>query len=209
MPQGGRNSGFALVAITNKGASWGPMRTRPSAARANSPRPARRPLQRFSVSYGLWAGSFTRCETMVCQELSTEMLKDVEQLPGSPESCIAHRLYGATQWVQGNYLGARDHLEQAVALANPERDRELAFRFGVDNGVVARMYLPLVLWPLGEVDQARAAAEDTVALATRTEHARRWPPLTFGWLGSRWCAATRSGRSRTRRRPWRSRANMT
>ena len=99
------------------------------------------------------------------------MLKDVEQLPGSPESCVAHRLYGATQWVQGNYLGARDHLEQAVALTNPERDRELAFRFGADIGVVARTYLPLVLWPLGEVDQARAAAEDTVALATRTEHA--------------------------------------
>jgi class 3 adenylate cyclase/predicted ATPase len=139
------------------------------------------PLQRFSVSYGLWAGSFTRCETMVCQELSTEMLKDVEQLPGSPESCIAHRLYGATQWVQGNYLGARDHLEQAVALANPERDRELAFRFGVDNGVVARMYLPLVLWPLGEVDQARAAAEDTVALATRTEHAPTMAAAHF-WM---------------------------
>ena len=25
------------------------------------------PLQRFSVYYGLWAGSFTRCETTVCR----------------------------------------------------------------------------------------------------------------------------------------------
>ena len=129
------------------------------------------PPERFSVYWGLWAGSFARCETTVCQELSTEMLKDVEQLPGSLESCVAHRLYGATQWVQGNYLGARDHLEQAAALTNPERDRELAFRFGLDIGVVARMYLALALWPLGQVDRARAVAEDGVALATRSEHA--------------------------------------
>jgi hypothetical protein len=101
------------------------------------------------------------------QELSTEMLKDVEQLPGSPESCVAHRVYGATQWVQGNYLGARDHLEQAVALSNPERDRELAFPFGTDIGVNARTYLALALWPLGEVDRARAAAEEATALATQ------------------------------------------
>ena len=66
------------------------------------------------------------------------------------KSCVAHRVYGATQWVQGNYLGARDHLEQAVALSNPERDRELAFPFGTDIGVNARTYLALALWPLGK-----------------------------------------------------------
>ena len=40
------------------------------------------PLERFSIYYGLWAGSYARSETTVMQELSTEMLKDVEQLPG-------------------------------------------------------------------------------------------------------------------------------
>jgi tetratricopeptide (TPR) repeat protein len=141
------------------------------------------PLERFSVYYGLWAGSFTRCETTVMQELSTEMLKDVEQWPGSPESCIAHRLYGTTQWLLGNYLGARDHLEQAVALTNPERDRELAFRFGYDIGVCARVYLALALWPLGEVDRARAVAEDAIALATRSEHV---PTLAYAHYHKAW-----------------------
>src|SRR5262249_27179551 len=147
------------------------------------------PLQRFPVYYGLWASSFTRCETTVCQELSTEMLKDVEQLPGSPESCVAHRIYGSTQWLQGNYLGARDHLEQAGALSNPKRDRQLAFRFGLDIGVLARAYLPLALWPLGEVDRARAAAEDTIALATRTEHA---PTLAYAHFWMAWFEMVRS-----------------
>ena len=40
-----------------------------------------------------------------------------------------------TQWVQGNYLGARDHLEQAVALSNPERDRELAFPLALTSAL--------------------------------------------------------------------------
>jgi class 3 adenylate cyclase len=133
-------------------------------------------LERVSISYGLWAGSFARCETTVLQELSTEMLKDVELSPDSPESCVAHRLYGATQWVLGNYLNARDHLEQAVALTNPERDHELAFRFGIDLGVIARVCLTLALWPLGEVDRARTVAEEAVALATRTDHA---PTLAY------------------------------
>jgi predicted ATPase len=123
------------------------------------------------------------------------MLKEVEQFPGSPESCVAHRIYGSTQWLLGNYLGARDHLEQAVALSNPERDRELAFRFGLDIGVLARAYLPLVLWPLGEVDRARAAAEDAVALATRTEHA---PTLAYAHFWMAWFEMLRGDPIRSR-----------
>ena len=70
-----------------------------------------------------------------------------------------------------------------MALTNPERDRELAFRFGLDIGVLARAYLPLALWPLGEVDRARAAAEDTIALATQTEHA---PTLAYAHFWMAW-----------------------
>ena len=153
------------------------------------------PLERFSIYYGLWAGSFARCETTVCQELSTEMLKDVEQWPGSPESFVAHRIYGSTQWLQGNYLGARDHLELAVALSNPERDRELAFRFALDIGATARAYLVLALWPLGEVDRARAVAEEAIALATRTEHA---PTLAFVHFYISWFEMVRGDPIRSR-----------
>jgi predicted ATPase len=171
---------YALVGLTGQQSS----ETKVAFSRARELAAANgTPLERFSVYYGLWTSSFTRCETTVMQELSTEMLKDVERWPGSPESCVAHRIYGSTQWVLGNYLGARDHLEQAVALSNPERDRELAFLFGLDIGVLARAYLPLALWPLGEVDRARAAAEDVVALARRTEHA---PTLAFAHFWMAW-----------------------
>ena len=49
---------------------------------------------------------------------------------------------------------ARDHLERALALFQPGRDDDLAFRFGLDPGVGAMAYLAIASWPLGEVDRA-------------------------------------------------------
>ena len=57
-------------------------------------------------------------------------------------------------WFAGEYREARDHLERALAMFQPGRDDDLAFRFGQDPGVAAMPYLALVLWPLGEVERA-------------------------------------------------------
>ena len=45
-------------------------------------------------------------------------------------------------------------MEQALALFQAGRDDDLAFRFGVEPGAAAMVYLAFVLWPLGEVDRA-------------------------------------------------------
>jgi predicted ATPase len=45
-------------------------------------------------------------------------------------------------------------LERALALFQPGRDDDLAFRFGPDPGVAAMAYLAFASWPLGEVDRA-------------------------------------------------------
>ena len=77
-------------------------------------------------------------------------LGDVEARPDSPEAGVAHRAAGITCWFAGEYREARDHLERALALFQPGRDDDLAFRFGPDAGVLAMHYLALTLWPLGE-----------------------------------------------------------
>ena len=59
-----------------------------------------------------------------------------------------------TCWFAGEYREARDHLERALALFQPGRDDDLAFRFAHDAGVSAMFSLAVVLWPLGEVDRA-------------------------------------------------------
>jgi len=125
---------------------------------------------RFSSNYGLWAGSYLHGDLPGMLGPAQAFLHDVESRPGSPEAGVAHRAYGVTQWFTGNYIQARAHLEQAVAIFDPERDRDLAFRFGQDVGVSATVYLAIALWPLGEVDRAREIADATVARIAKLSH---------------------------------------
>ena len=62
---------------------------------------------------------------------------------------------------------ARDHLELALALFQPGRDDDLAFRFGQDAGVAAMADLAQTLWPLGDVDRAASLMEGLEARIAR------------------------------------------
>ena len=125
---------------------------------------------RFSSNYGLWAGSYVHGDLPGMLGPAQAFLHDVELRPGSPEAGVAHRAYGVTQWFTGNYCEARAHLEQAVAIFDPERDRDLAFRFGQDVGVSATVYLAIALWPLGQVNRAREIADATAARIAKLSH---------------------------------------
>jgi predicted ATPase len=90
-------------------------------------------------------------------------LSDVEARPDSPEVGAAHRTAGVTHWFAGEYVAARAHLERALALFQPGRDDDLAFRFGQDAGVAAMVYLALTLWPLGNIGRAVSLGRDAEA----------------------------------------------
>ena len=110
--------------------------------------------EQLAADYGLWTGSIVRGELSAAREHSTAFLSDVEARPDSPEAGVAHRIAGSTHWSAGEYAEAREHQERALALFQPGRDDDLAFRFGHDAGVAAMRMLALTLWPLGEVDRA-------------------------------------------------------
>ena len=110
--------------------------------------------ERLASDYGLWVGSLVRGELSAMREHSAAFLSDVEAKPNSPEAGVAHRISGTARWFAGEYREARDHLECALALFQPGRDDDLAFRFGQDAGVAAMHYLALALWPLGDVERA-------------------------------------------------------
>ena len=65
-----------------------------------------------------------------------------------------------TRWFAGEYREAQDHLERALALFQPGRDDDFAFRFGWDAGVAAMHYLALTLWPMGDVGRAVSLDHD-------------------------------------------------
>jgi adenylate cyclase len=88
----------------------------------------------------------------------------------SGEASIAHRMSGVTHWFAGEFVAARGHLEQAATIFDPERDGDLAFRFGLDPGIVAMAYLAQVLWLLGEVGLAGQRMKETTARAAKSGH---------------------------------------
>ena len=136
---------------------------------------------RLSIDYGQWAGSYVHGELTAMFEPAQALLRDVQSRPGSPEAGVAHRVNGVTRWFAGDYSEARSHLEQALAIFDPERDRDLAFRFGQDVGVSAMVYLAIVLWPLGEVDRARELVD---AAATRIAKLGHLATSTYGLMHS-------------------------
>ena len=86
--------------------------------------------ERLAADYGLWAGSYVRGELPSMRAHAAAFLSDVEARPDSPEAGVAHRAAGMTCWFAGEYREARDHFERALALFQPGRDDDLAFRFG-------------------------------------------------------------------------------
>ena len=86
--------------------------------------------ERLAADYGLWVGSYVRGELPSMRAHAAAFLSDVEARPDSPEAGVAHRAAGITCWFAGEYREARDHLERALALFQPGRDDDLAFRFG-------------------------------------------------------------------------------
>jgi len=125
---------------------------------------------RFSAYYGLCVGSFSRGELAAARLAAEAFLRGIEQWPRSPEAGVAHRVYGMTCWIQGDFAEARTHLEQAIAIYDPRRDRELAFRFGYDTGTIAKASLAVALLPLGEVDRARVCIEEAIVMGGQSGH---------------------------------------
>ena len=143
--------GNALMAARGSGAP----ETRQAFARARELASGEKDApERLAADYGLWVGSYARGELPSMRAHSAAFLSDVEARPDLPEAGVAHRAAGATCWFAGEYREALDHLERALALFQPGRDDDLAFRFGLDPGVAAMVYQAIASWPLGEVDRS-------------------------------------------------------
>jgi class 3 adenylate cyclase/predicted ATPase len=144
---------------------------------------------RSSAYYGMWMVSFVRADLAPMREVAVASLRDAPHSPGS-------HIFGVTCWFQGDYAGARAHLEQALAAYDHERDHHTAPRFVFDDRVVATGWLAVVLWPLGEVDQAARLLDSALSLARRSGHLP-----TVAWAHAYTCRFAGIGRKPERARP--------
>ena len=123
--------------------------------------------ERLAADYALWVGSYVRGELPSMRAHAATFLSNVKASPDSSEASVAHRVAGITCWFAGEYREARDHLERALALFQPGRDDDLAFRFGLDPGVAVMAHLAITSWSLGEVDRAISLID---RMQTRAAH---------------------------------------
>jgi predicted ATPase len=70
----------------------------------------------------------------------------------------------------GEFAQAREHLEQGIALYNPQQHHPHAFLYGVDPGVLCRSITAVNLWLLGYPTQALKRSHDALTLAQEFSH---------------------------------------
>jgi predicted ATPase len=179
--------GNALIAARGFGA---PETTEAFARAQDSASADKGDPERLAADYGLWASSYVRGELPAMRARAAAFLSAVEARPESPEACVAHRLAGSTHWFAGEYDEAQEHLERALALFQPGRDDDLAFRFGQDVGVAAMLWLAMVLWPLGDIARALSLVIEAQARIAGLDHIVTHVYGGRVWPRSNCCAAT-------------------
>jgi len=120
-------------------------------------------------------------------ELGEQLLRLAQRTQDREQMALAHWTVGETLFFQGKLVPAREHLEQAVALHDPDRHRSLLSLTGPDTGVACLSWLSWVLWSLGYPDQAQERSQQALALAHKLDHPFSLAfALTFAGCGFHW-----------------------
>ena len=128
------------------------------------------PTQKFSILYGTWACHYVGGEVALQKDTASEFLREAEHHTDTAALCLSHRTLGTTYVTMGEFAAARQHLERARALYDPEEHSQYRYRYGQDIGATALCYLCWALWHLGFVDQASEVAAQAVRHAEHISH---------------------------------------
>lgn len=126
--------------------------------------------QLFSVLYGLWQFYALRGATQIMSELGAHLLQLAHQSQDPALLPPAYRALGASLFMRGELLAAREHLERGIAASAPQRDRTQAMRYGADPGVMSGCFAAYTLWALGYPDQAWQRSREALARAQEVAH---------------------------------------
>ncbi len=121
--------------------------------------------------WGLWSFHINGGQQCVALTMAQRFHALAAKRPEPNDRLIGERMIGASQHYLGDLLGARPHLERALAQDVAPTQKWQIVRFRVDQWVTARAYLARILWLQGLPDQAMRTAASSVAEAPATNHA--------------------------------------
>jgi class 3 adenylate cyclase/predicted ATPase len=139
----------------------------------------------FTILFGLWNFYLVRAEHRTASQLAEQFLGLAESAkdPGLVE---AHFALTNSSFCLGELVTAREHLDQAIALYDPEQHRSHAFLYGQEPGVTSLSWAAAVLWHLGYPDQALKRSDEALALARVVAHpfSLTFPLFFAAWVRS-------------------------
>jgi predicted ATPase len=121
--------------------------------------------QLFQVLRGLWLFYLLRLELQTARELGQHLLTLAQRAGDSAFLLEAHYAVGTTLNYLGEFAAAQAHYVQGIALYDPQQHRSHAVRYGMDVGVMSRIYGGVTLWWLGYPDQALQQSHEALTLA--------------------------------------------
>ena len=127
--------------------------------------------QLFPVLHGLWEFYLLRAELQTARELGEQMFSLAHQGQNPALLLEARQALGNSLFQCGEFVPAREHLEQGIALYDPQQHRSHAFLYyGLDSGVTCRSRVASVLWILGYPEQALKRSREALTLAQELAH---------------------------------------
>ena len=126
--------------------------------------------QLFPVLMGLRGFYSVLGELQTAREIAEELTRLAEGVNDTTLLLEAHYALGIPLNLLGEFGQARTHLEQSIALDDPEQHRARHFTYGMDPGVTSRTLLAWVLWFLGYCDQSVRKSREALSLARAVSH---------------------------------------
>jgi class 3 adenylate cyclase/tetratricopeptide (TPR) repeat protein len=124
------------------------------------------PVELAPIHSGLFNACLTHGEIAPMRELAEAIMSAARRRPDSPVAAVlSHWTIGVTCWFGGDYVNARLHLEQALAIYEAEPNPAIFKASALDLPFVIMRFLALALWPLGSIDRSRRLATAAVRAA--------------------------------------------
>jgi len=124
----------------------------------------------FPVLHGLHRFYLSQGELPIARELAEQILR-LAQRQADPLLLVpAQRVVGATLWFLGEFALAQPHIEQGLALYDPQQHSTYVPLYGQDEGVACLVHAGCLLWFLGYPDQEIQRSREAISLAQKLAH---------------------------------------
>jgi predicted ATPase/class 3 adenylate cyclase len=126
--------------------------------------------QLFQVLWGLAYFYTLRSQCRTSREVGEQLCSLAQRAQDPVLLQQAHNAMAGALLHLGELSAAQEHLQQGIALYDPQQHRSLVLRVGIDLGVFFLAYMVRPLWLLGYPDQALRQSHKALTMAQELAH---------------------------------------